>query len=134
MISSFQLFERSCAGGTEVAVDPCVMTRRWPLILLIVLAASLSSPGFARAESMQLKALRIARTHFPGRSGARRLIVAEVSGTAATGIVAYQVRAEGIPPDTYVVFQLGSDGWKSLGVSNSPDGHSQPKRHRSGRK
>ena len=87
------------------------------LLALIVSAA----PPTAQAESMHLRALRIARLEFPGRSGARRITVAEMP-EGAPGVIAFRVIAEGIAAETYVVFTRDGAGWKSLGVCDQPDG------------
>ena len=119
--------------GTEVAVARCAMKRTVLIsIALLVLTALCASP--AAAESMHLRALRVARMQYPGRSGGRRITVAEVPA-AASGKVAFRVIAEGIPPETYVVFERDGAGWKSLRVTNSPDGRTVDARpHRRGRK
>jgi len=121
--------------GTEVAVERCAMKRNVLIsIALLVVMMLWASPASAREESMHLRALRVARMQYPGRSGARRITVAEVPA-AAPGKVAFRVIAEGIPPETYVVFARDGSGWKSLGVTNSPDGRTVDARpHRRGRK
>lgn len=103
-------------------------------IALLVLMMLGAAPASARQESMHLRALRVARVQYPGRSGARRITVTEVPA-AAPGKVAFRVIAQGIPPETYVVFERDGAGWKSLGVTNSPDGRTVDARpHRRGRK
>ena len=107
-------------AGTEVAVPRCAMKRTLLGAMAFVVTLVFSAAP-ARAESMHLRALRVARQQFPGRTGARRITVAELPA-AAPSIVAFRVIAEGIPPATYVVFTRDGAGWKSLGVCNQPDG------------
>ena len=111
----------------------CAM-KRTLLIAMGLLVTLVCSPAPARAESMRLRALRVARLQFPGRSGARRISVVEMPA-AAPGVVSFHVIAQGIAPETYVVFTRDHAGWKSLGVCNQPDGHKLASQsHRRGRR
>jgi hypothetical protein len=117
---------------TTVMSDHSKRSRHYPLftLLLLIGVAVTSIPTLARAESLQLKALRVARHNFPGKAGHRRVSVSEnpsLITDAGRTIVSFSVSSEGkqVPPNTLVVFESVGSGWVSLGVARESEPRSK---------
>jgi hypothetical protein len=86
-----------------------------------VAALLASAPGTARAESLHLSALRVARHHYPSKGGYARVSVEEAPAlvdTSGRRIVTFDIHADGRPiADPLVIFECAGDDCTSLGVA-----------------